>query len=230
MLLLAVDTAGPACAVALLHEVAGNALIIASMTEVIGRGHAERLIPMIEVLMAESGKALADLGRIAVTTGPGSFTGIRVGVAAARGLALALDIPAVGVGSLEALVLPVAGELEGGTVAGVLDARRGEVFAYVLDIESGAPLVDAASLPPRDLAVRLKQARKPMTLVGNGSSMLASQLGDSQVRIASAPDFPDISDVARLGAIPEFGNPPPVPRYGRGADAKPQVGRVLAHR
>jgi len=229
MLLLAIDTAGSACAVALLREVAGDAHIIAQTTEIIGRGHAERLMPMIEATLAESGAALGDLNRIAVTTGPGSFTGIRVGVAAARGLALALDVPAVGIGSLEALIFPVTRALDRGTVVGALDAKRGEVFAHARDIESGAALIEAVSRSPRDLALRLTHARLPIVLVGNGSPMLTSELGESGTRIASTADFPDISDVARLGATSESAGPP-VPHYGRGADAKPQVNKVLAHR
>ena len=102
MLLLAIDTAGPDCAVALARSGAGGAEILVRASERIGRGHAERLMPMIEAALRRSASVdFADLDRIAVTTGPGSFTGVRVGIAAARGLALALDIPAVGVGSLD---------------------------------------------------------------------------------------------------------------------------------
>lgn len=229
MLLLAIDTAGPACAVALLRQVRGDAQIIAQASENIGRGHAEHLMPMIEATLAGSGIALHDLNRIAVTTGPGSFTGIRVGVAAARGLALALDIPAVGIGSLEAMIFPVAREQDRGTVVAVLDAKRGEVFAQARDIESGGALIEAVALPPRNLALRLTHARHPITLVGNGSPMLAAVLGETGARIAGTPDSPDISDVARLGVMSEPGRPP-VPYYGRGADAKPQVDKVLTQR
>jgi tRNA threonylcarbamoyladenosine biosynthesis protein TsaB len=229
MLLLAIDTAGPACAVALIREVGGEAQILAQATEIVGRGHAERLMPMIEGTLAGSGTALDDLNRIAVTTGPGSFTGIRAGVAAARGFALALDIPAVGIGSLEAMIFPVAREQDRGTVVGVLDAKRGEVFAQARDIESGGALIEAVSLPPRELALHLAYAPQPITLVGSGSPMLAAALGATGAGIASVADFPDISEVARLGVMSEPGRTP-VPYYGRGADAKPQVDKVLAHR
>ena len=79
----------------------------------------------------------SDLDRIAVTPGPGSFTGVRVGIAAARGLALALDIPAIGIGSLDALALPVVRSGNAGTVVAALDAKRHEVFVLAQDIASG---------------------------------------------------------------------------------------------
>ena len=103
MIVLALDTAGETCAVALAKT--GNGLsVLARRADAIGRGHAERLMPMIGEALAEAGLAYADLERIAVTTGPGSFTGTRIGVAVARGLALALGIRAVGVSVLDALI------------------------------------------------------------------------------------------------------------------------------
>ena len=116
MLLLAIDTAGPVCAVALARAADGGPEILTRIEERIGRGHAERLMPMIEEALTCAQKSFDDLDRIGVTIGPGSFTGVRVGVAAARGLALALDIPAVGVGSLDAIMLPVTRAYDSGTV------------------------------------------------------------------------------------------------------------------
>src|SRR5688572_14347483 len=108
MLLLALDTAGPDCAAALARSAPRGCEIVARRSECLGRGHAERLMPMIAELLAETATSFTHIRRIVVTTGPGSFTGIRVGVAAARGLALALAVPAVGVGSLEALAFNAA--------------------------------------------------------------------------------------------------------------------------
>ena len=127
MLLLAIDTAGPDCGVALARLRGGDAEILVSASERIGRGHAERLMPMIEAALDAAQVTFAELTRIAVTTGPGSFTGVRIGIAAARGLALALDIPAVGVGSLEALAYPAVRAGGDGTVRCLhrCQARRG---------------------------------------------------------------------------------------------------------
>ena len=227
MLLLAIDTAGPACAVALARENSEGAEILARSVETIGRGHAERLMPMIEATLASAGASFDDLTRIAVTTGPGSFTGIRVGVAAARGLALALGIPAVGIGSLDALALPIAMTRREGTVVAALDAKRGEIFAAAKDLASGALLIEAASMRPSDLVLRLKQSKQPLILAGNGAPLLAPAFEEAEVRIASVDDFPDISDVAALGLVAEA-ETPPVPHYARGADAKPQGEKAIA--
>jgi len=229
MLLLAIDTAGPACAAALASDCAGTPKIIARAEEVIGRGHAERLMPMIEAMLSEAGLGFDDLDRIAVTTGPGSFTGIRVGVAAARGLALALGIPAVGIGSLDALASPILTTRRDGTVVAVLDAKRGEGYALAKDLASGALLIEARSMRPNDLVLQLKQAKRPLILAGSGAPLLAAVLGEADASVASARDFPDIFDVAALGFIAEAGSPP-VPHYARGADAKPQADKVVARR
>src|SRR4051812_18694458 len=122
MLVLAIDTAGPDCAVALARFDADRIEILARGAESIGRGHAERLLPIIESVLSQAGCSFHDLDRVAVTVGPGSFTGVRVGIAAARGLALALNIPAVGVGTLDALALPILHAESIGTVVAVLDA------------------------------------------------------------------------------------------------------------
>lgn len=229
MLLLAIDTAGPACAVALVRAAAGGAKILARTTERIGRGHAERLMPMIEAALGEAGVIFADLDRIAVTTGPGSFTGVRIGVAAARGLALALDIPAVGVGSLEALSLPVSRLRDNGTLVALLDARRSEVYALAKDLASGMTIIEPVSIRADDLAQRLVHAPRPLILAGAGAPILAAALRTGDAEIVGAGEFPDIDDVAALGLEAEAGSSP-VPLYLRGADAKAQADKALARR
>src|SRR5678815_1575047 len=99
MIVLGLDTCLSSCSVA----VRDGERVLASAREVMARGHQERLAPMAQAVMAEAGLSFDKLDRIAVTVGPGSFTGLRVGIAFAKGLALALDLPTVGVGSLEAL-------------------------------------------------------------------------------------------------------------------------------
>src|SRR3979490_2165233 len=108
MLILAIDTALDACAAAVL-DTAQNRLI-AQESLAMKRGHAEALMPLIARVMKESGIAFASLDRIAVTTGPGSFTGLRVGLSAARGLALAANKPAVGVTTLTAYAAPIVSQ------------------------------------------------------------------------------------------------------------------------
>ncbi len=229
MRLLAIDTAGPACAVAILRAEGGALEALALASESLGKGHAERLMPMIEAALAEAGVVFSDLDRIAVTTGPGSFTGVRVGVAAARGLALALDIPAVGVGSLDALALPVVRRGDAGTVVAALDARRGEVFALAKDLGSGKALFGATAASAALLAAKLTEARPPLLLIGAGAPMVADALSGREVEIVGTPEYPDIVDVGRLG-ISASESAPPAPLYARAADAKPQTDKVLLHR
>jgi tRNA threonylcarbamoyladenosine biosynthesis protein TsaB len=229
MLLLAFDTAGPNCAAAVARAGAGGPpRILARVEERIGRGHAERLPPMVDAALSAAKAEYADLDRIAATTGPGSFTGVRVGVAFARGLALALDIPAIGVGSLDALAFPLARSGEG-TIAAVLDAKRGEVYALVIDIASGAALVEAEALRIEDLVLRLSHARRPITLTGAGARFVLSVLGECDAAVASEAEAPGIADVVALAFdATECG--PPLPRYARAADAKPQFDKAVARR
>ena len=104
MLVLAIDTALAACSAAVLDTADGG--ILASESLPMTRGHAEALMPLIARVMADSGTGFPDLDRVAVTTGPGSFTGLRVGIAAARGIALAAEKQAVGISTLYAYAAP----------------------------------------------------------------------------------------------------------------------------
>jgi tRNA threonylcarbamoyladenosine biosynthesis protein TsaB len=227
MLLLAFDTAGPNCAVAVARSGRTGLQILVRAEEHIGRGHAELLPTMVDAALASAKVGYADLGRIAVTTGPGSFTGVRVGIAFARGLALALGVPAIGVGSLDALAFPLERSGGEGTIAAVLDAKRGEVYGLVRDIASGATRLEAVALPIEDLALRLSRARRPIMLTGAGARLLAEAVGEPQAAIAGKAAAPDIADVVAL-ALDAGECGPPLPLYARAADAKPQLDKAVA--
>jgi len=128
-LVLSFDTAAAHCAAAL---VSGDQ-ILGSMSEPLSKGQAERLIPMLEELLTSAGKNWAELDLIAVGIGPGNFTGVRISVSTARGLALSLGIPAVGVSVFEALAFGTTG-----IVKISRDARRGMVFSQ--EFEDGSPI------------------------------------------------------------------------------------------
>src|SRR3977135_1999574 len=130
MLILAIDTALDACAAGVLDTDAGK--MIARESLPIKRGHAEALMPLIERVIKESGIGFAGLDRIAVTTGPGSFTGLRVGLSAARGIALAADKPVVGVTTLTAYAAPIVNEGGEHPVISALDARHDHVYLQVV--------------------------------------------------------------------------------------------------
>jgi tRNA threonylcarbamoyl adenosine modification protein YeaZ len=231
MIVLAIDTSGPSCAVCLLRggDGDGSTAMLAERAERIGRAQAERLVPMVEEALQSAHIAFAGLGRIAVATGPGSFTGIRVGVAAARGLALALGIDSVGIGSLEALAAEARHAIPQAPVVAVLAGPRGDVFAYAADA-NGATRLQPSLLDPAELA-RLVAGwgRSPLALIGSAAPVVADHLGRGglDARIVREAEAPEAGWIARL-ALAETAIGPPRPLYLRPPDAKPQMGRAVA--
>jgi len=197
--LLAIDTAAPRLQLALLIGEQAHTIV-----EDMAQGQAERIFPAIDELLGRAGVTYNDLKRIAVTTGPGSFTGLRIGLSAARGLGLALDIPVVGVPSLLALSLPVACA----HAAVLLDARRDEAYFQAFS----GPAIPASE--PQLLPMAEARARIPTGAV-----------------VLTTP-FVDIAALARLAATLDPAAYPPEASYIRDADAKPQekfrVARVSA--
>ena len=210
MIVLALDTCLAACSVA----VSRGGAALAWSSEPMTRGHQERLAPMVGEAMASAGVAYADLDRIAVTVGPGSFTGLRVGLAFAKGLALALERPCVGVGALEALAAGAGPSL--GAVGAVIDAGRGRVYLQIF--RDGAAIVGPDSL---DLGAALARIAElcpsaDITLTGPGADLLADLLPGALGPTQAAPD-PRV--VARLGAAADAAVAPR-PLYLRAPDAK----------
>ena len=177
---------------------------------------------VIDKALGEAGVTYADLGAIAVSVGPGSFTGIRVGVSAARGLALALKIPAIGVTTLEALAAEVATAFPNRTVLAVLDGGRGEIHAALFGADGAA--VHGPAIATLAEAAAIANENKPV-LAGNAARTVAEAAGgafDFGPLAATA----DIATYARLAARKGPGDKPK-PVYLRDADAKPQAGFVL---
>src|SRR4051812_37389173 len=140
MLILAIDTALEACAAGVLDTDAGK--MIARQSLPMKRGHAEALMPLIARVIKESGIGFAGLDRVAVTTGPGSFTGLRVGLSAARGIALAADKPVVGVTTLTAFAAPVVSENdEPRAVVAAIDARHDHVYFQMVGGDGSSLIV-----------------------------------------------------------------------------------------
>ena len=226
MRLLAVDTALDALAVALLTR-DGDRIGVSSSTEVIGRGHAERLMGAIGAHLAEAGVELAEIDAFAVTIGPGSFTGIRVGVAAVRGFALATGRPAIGVSTLEALAAEALALAPGRAVLAVLDARKDEVYAQLFDAVGDA-LGRAEVIAPALAAERAIAAEA--AVFGPGAALVAARA--PALTVIGTPAHPSIETVARLALakLDACGSAceRPAPLYVRAADAKPQDGARLA--
>jgi tRNA threonylcarbamoyladenosine biosynthesis protein TsaB len=217
MRVLALDTALESCSAAVVDD----GRVLAAASEVMARGHQERLGPLVRSVMAEAGLSFAALDRIGVTVGPGSFTGLRVGLAFAKGLGFALSRPVIGVGTLEAL----AASAEGATVAAVVDARRGQLWMQVF--AGGAPLMAPDALEPEVAAARLAAlvGGRALTLVGSGAAMLARRSGGERIDNRQAPDPVAL---ARLAAAASSDSPPPRPLYLRAPDAKLPGGLTLA--
>lgn len=197
---LAFDTSAAHCAAALLS----GDLVLAARSEEMGKGQAERLLPMLEEMLSEAGLTWRDVSVIGVGIGPGNFTGVRIAVAAARGLALALKAPAIGITTLEARAHTLPRPL-----AVVEDARRDQVYLQVID-KSGAEapaLAALADLPGRIGAV---------ALTGSAAKAAATLTGGTVL----PPALPLAEGIARLAAArAATAQPRPAPLYLRAADA-----------
>jgi len=218
MMILAIDTALEACAAAVLDT--GTGKVIASESQAMKRGHAEALMPLIARVMKESGLPFSALDRIAVTNGPGSFTGLRVGLSAARGIALAANKPVVGITTLSAYAAPVITETGEQPVISAIDARHDQVYFQVVS-GNGGSLIRPRVAPIAD-ALAASRFGAPY-LVGNAASILAERW-PAQVAPPVKVDqhaAPDIVWVAWLGAAVSPNTAPARPYYLRAPDAKP---------
>ena len=205
---LVIETATAACSVALIE---GGA-VIARAHELVGRGHAERLVPMIAALPG-GGRA----AHILVDCGPGSFTGIRVGIAAARGLAIGWGVTVAGFSSLA--VVAAAGFATGnvpGTLAVVLEGGHGEVFMQSFDAPPLTPVAPLASLTP----AAARRAIAGRAAIGDGLRWLEHD----DPRAAPHGALPDAADAILLP--PALITLAPVPLYGRAPDAKLPAARA----
>lgn len=205
MNLLAIDTAAGPCAASVLDTATGER---GREVRQLGTGHAEHLMEVVGLALARAGLAYRDLDAVVVSVGPGSFTGVRVGVAAARGLALALKVPAVGVSTLEALAAEARERNPGRKVIARIDAGRGQVYAASFSAR-GQPVFGPAALSLDAAEAMLREAGDAVVVDGRTA---------------------DIGVYARLGAQKLAAGgamPSPKPLYLRDADAKPQTAFVL---
>lgn len=222
MKILALDTAANLCAAAIYD--ADDTQVLAAVSENIGKGHAEVLMGYIERTVEEAGVAFNDIGRIAVNVGPGSFTGVRIGVSAARGFALALDCPAIGVTAFEALAMEARDAHPDTPVLVAIDAHRGEIYAQLFGPDGdamGGPLAGN----PDDVVTLLSKAPQSALLTGSASRIVNERLGQPLAVMGEAATGA-IATIARIAAGREPGEAPR-PLYLRGPDAKPQTGFAL---
>jgi len=223
MRVLAIDTALGACAAAVLDSQAGAILAAESIGMM--RGHAEAVMPLIARVMDAARSEFVELNRIAVTVGPGSFTGLRVGISAARGIALAAARPAIGLSTLSALAAPHVAARTGDTIIAAIDARNEQVYFQVFapnGVTVVTPRLDRVRAAVRAVPVG------PTVITGSGALLVAAHWpSGSPVPRVEDHAAPDIGWVARLGAAAQEEGAPPKPLYLRRPDARPQdAGRL----
>ena len=229
MIIFAIDTAGPDCA-ACIYD-ATEHRVLAQRSEHIIRGHAERLPAIVEQTLNEAKLDFSDMTHLAVTEGPGSFAGIRVGISFVRALALALKIPAIGVSSLQAMAFGAAHAGACNAIA-LLDARRGEIFSAIVDLdgkylqEPQALTIEAAMKVTLDAGLQAD-----LVLCGNGIDVFGPEFVDtnSDLKIIHRNAAPPLEFVAKLALklIHKESIASPKPQYLRHADAKPNQNFAL---
>jgi tRNA threonylcarbamoyladenosine biosynthesis protein TsaB len=226
MRVLAIDTALEACSAAVLDTSGG---ITASETAVMTRGHAEALMPLIARVMIRAGIEFGDLDRIAVTTGPGSFTGLRVGISAARGIALAAGKSAIGLSTLAGFAAPLIADDDSTQVVAAIDARHDHIYLQVFGV-NGRTLVGPRTATVRDAARAAMAA--PARIIGSAAKKLAAAWpkGAEPPLLVEQLGAPDIDWIARLGAAAAEAHGPPKPLYLRAPDAQLQNAARLPRR
>ena len=221
MRILAIDTATNSCSVALWCDKS----IVSSTTEIMSRGQAEALVPMINTTLEEAAVTANDLNLLAVTVGPGAFTGLRIGLATARGIALAANVPCLGLTTTEVIAHAVNTDMwQQGTLLVSIDSKRTDIYVQAFQLGL-APLKKPIAIDPAALGDWLKDVPRPIHVVGDAKQKATSALirsGHEPITIEKH-DAPDGSVMAELasqrwtcGDILEA----PVPLYLRPPDAK----------
>jgi len=221
MKILAIDTALDACQAAVFDSDEEKLLAVTSLE--MRRGHAEALIPAIDETMRAAGLDYADLDRIATTVGPGSYTGLRVGISAAKGLALASSKPTVGITTLAALSAPLIAEDPAVPVVAAIDARHGNVYFHMAG--AGQRVLLSARHTSLPEAIQTITAG-PIRITGPAAELLASywprHTGTAPVSV-SLRAKPSIEWVARLAVSADPARAPAKPLYLRAPDVTPQT-------
>ncbi|MBZ6077077.1 tRNA (adenosine(37)-N6)-threonylcarbamoyltransferase complex dimerization subunit type 1 TsaB [Microvirga puerhi] len=227
MRILAIDTALSACSACLWES--GTAEPLARETIPMERGHAEALLPLIDRVTSQVDGGFGALSRVAVTVGPGSYTGLRVGIAAARAIGLAAGIPVVGVSTLSAFLAPLMSGERRGLFTAAIDAKHGQIYVQAIGA-GGRAIISPGLMGYRDV-IRLLGSG-PLLVAGTAAAALTAEARAQGVEVVVIDDAPgpDITWVARLGAMADPSQALPKPLYLREPDAKPQDGGRIARR
>lgn len=225
MRVLAIDTALGQCGACILDTDGEEPVAHESIA--MERGHAEALLPLLDRVVYGVAGGFSSIDRIAVTVGPGSFTGIRVGLAAARAIGLATDRPVVGVTTLSALLAPLVQGSRSRLVIAAIDARGGRAYAQAI-APSGSLIIPPSILTLREI-VR-SAGSGSLVLVGSAAAAVAREAAavGLEARLHPSPPVPDLAWVARIGAAADPEGALPKPLYLAPPDARPQDGARLA--
>jgi tRNA threonylcarbamoyladenosine biosynthesis protein TsaB len=208
MLILTIETSTPVERVAVVRD----GLVLAELSETVGRGHTEKLLGAVESVLSRSSVCARELDAIGVSIGPGRFSGLRVGLATAKGLAAASRVPVVPVPTLAALA--ESARPSTGLVAPMLDARKGEVYGALFKLDGGRErLLPDAAVTPGEMLERVREAvgEEAVLFLGSGASVCRDEIASTMRSAALFPDAPveapDPSALAALAA--EAGLPDP---------------------
>jgi len=230
MNVLAFDTCFDACSACVAQTRADGSIEAVSALERFETGNAERLVPMIDEVMQRAGVAFEDIQRLAVTVGPGTFTGTRIGVAVARGLALSTGIEAVGASSLAVMADAALREFgsmpRDADLAVAVDARRGQAYVQLFGASATEPIS-----PPQLLSI--EEAGRvggggPLIVVGSAAQAVAAAARGRNITHRLPELLPDAAALARMAMQLPPSQAPLVPLYLRPPDAKPQDGKSIA--
>ncbi|MCV6546908.1 MAG: tRNA (adenosine(37)-N6)-threonylcarbamoyltransferase complex dimerization subunit type 1 TsaB [Cohaesibacter sp.] len=226
---LAIDTALNACSLALAIRTKDQTdPIVICKSQAMERGHTENLMTMLEDLLREAQVNYCDLTSLAVTVGPGSFTGLRVGLSTMRALALALDLPLIGLSSLRALELTAREKGVKGPLCAAIDARRGQIYSQIFN---GTAASEPKALSLNDLIAQVSKEQIPI-LIGSASEMIRkamqSKSDKEEQESPPLPQIPDMGSVAKWALDQPKPEASPDPLYLRAPNAKPQVGKAIA--
>lgn len=183
-MLLGFESSAKSASVALLNE----GLIIAQSFQNCGLTHSKTLLPMAEDLLKNAGLNMADIETFAVSHGPGSFTGIRIGVSCVKGLCWALEKPAIGVSTLEAMAYNALGFLPGSVICCCMDARRNEIYNALFTFEGGRLIRLCAdrAISLENLSAQLMDEKRQILLIGDGAELAYNFLKE-KAEVALAP-------------------------------------------
>ena len=225
MRILAIDTSCGAASAAVYDDVVRETLARESLPMALG--HAEAIGPMVERGMRAVEGGFATIGRVAVCVGPGSFTGIRVGLAMARAIALTLETPIVGVSTLVGLAGPLLEQPRPGLIVSAIDAKHGNVYFQLFE-SSGRPMFAARVAGIRDVIRAIGAG--PARFTGNAAGLMAdaAQRAGLEFDASEAAAYPDILAVARIGLAADPDASPPRPLYVKPPDAHPAAAGAIA--